>query len=237
MRFKYVLPFLSLFLLMLALAAPVGAQGGGGGITSADLGPLCSLDIPIGFSRCFVHLSSVNSPNAPAGQSPAKIKTVYNFPTSMTAGSGETIAIVDAYDNPKAEADLGVFSTKFGLPACTTADGCFSKVNQTGGTTYPAKNKNWGVEIALDIQWAHAIAPGAHILLVEASSNSDANLYAAEDYARTHAGYVSNSWGGAEYSSESASDPHFSQPGVSIFASSGDKGLPAQYPSAFPQKD
>jgi subtilase family serine protease len=141
---------------------------------------------------------------------------------------------VDAYDDPTAENDLGVFSSQFGLPACTTANGCFAKVNQTGGTRYPRKDGGWALEISLDIEWAHAIAPGAKILLVEASSNSNANLYAAEDYAKAHAGYVSNSWGGSESSGESTNDAHFAAPGVSFFVSAGDSGLPAEYPSASP---
>src|ERR687888_1209912 len=77
---------------------------------------------------------------SPTGLSPATIKSVYSFPTSSTAGSGKTIAIVDAYDDPTAESDLNVFSTQYGLPACTTANGCFTKVNQFGGTNYPQKN-------------------------------------------------------------------------------------------------
>lgn len=171
---------------------------------------------------------------SPAGLSPATIKSVYSFPTSLTAGAGKTIAIVDAYDDPNAESDLGVFSSQFGLPACTTANGCFTKVDQNGGTLYPRKDSGWALEISLDVQWAHAIAPGAKILLVEASSNSFANLLAAEDYAKTHAQYVSNSWGGSEFSGESGYDPHFVQSGVSFFVSSGDSGLPAEYPSASP---
>ncbi|MGZ4317631.1 MAG: S53 family peptidase, partial [Gaiellaceae bacterium] len=127
-----------------------------------------------------------------------------------------------------------MFSGQFGLPPCTTANGCFTKVNQTGGTSYPRKDAGWALEISLDIQWAHAIAPGATILLVEASSNSFANLLAAEDYARGNAQYVSNSWGGSEFSGESSYDSHFAQSGVSFFVSSGDSGLPAQYPSASP---
>jgi subtilase family serine protease len=170
----------------------------------------------------------------PTGLSPATIKSVYNYSTSQTAGAGKTIAIVDAYDDPTAESDLAVFSSQYGLPACTTANGCFQKVNQSGGTSYPAKNAGWALEISLDIQWAHAIAPGAHILLVEASSNSFANLLTAEDYAAAHAQYVSNSWGGSEFSGESAYDSHFAQSGVSFFVSAGDAGLPAEYPSASP---
>jgi subtilase family serine protease len=177
-----------------------------------------------------------NASTSPTGLAPATIMSAYGFPTSQTAGAGTTIAIVDAYDDPTAETDLGVFSIQYGLPACTTANGCFKKVNQTGGSIYPRKDAGWALEISLDVQWAHAIAPGAKILLVEASSNSFTNLLAAEDYATSHAGYVSNSWGAGEFGGEtgSAYDGHFNRPGVSIFVSSGDSGLPASYPSSSP---
>lgn len=175
-----------------------------------------------------------NASAAPTGLAPATIKGVYSFSTSSTAGAGQTIAIVDAYNDPTAEADLGVFSSQYGLPACTTANGCFSKVNQTGGTRYPRTNSGWALEISLDVQWAHAIAPGAKILLVEASSASFTNLLAAEDYAAAHAQYVSNSWGGSEFSGERSYDSHFVHSGVSFFVSAGDAGLPAEYPSASP---
>jgi len=171
---------------------------------------------------------------APFGLSPAQIKSAYGFSTSATAGAGKTIGIVDAYDDPTAESDLAVFSNQYGLPACTTANGCFTKVDQTGGKRYPKVNAGWALEISLDIQWAHAIAPGAKILLVEARTNSFTNLLAAEDYAKTHSQYVSNSWGGGETSTESANDSHFVQSGVSFFVSSGDAGLPAEYPSSSP---
>lgn len=84
------------------------------------------------------------------------------------------------------------------------------------------------------MQWAHAIAPGAKILLVEASSNSFTNLLAAEDYAKIHAQYVSNSWGGPEFSGENGYDSHFVQSNVSFFVSAGGNGLPAEYPSSSP---
>jgi subtilase family serine protease len=197
--------------------------------------PVCGAEPP-GFARCHSDVvdAGKTAPNAttPTGLSPTQVKAFYNFPTSLSAGSGKTIAIVDAYDDPTAQSDLAAFSNTFGLPAC--ASGCFTKVNQTGGTRYPRANGNWALEISLDIQWAHAIAPAAHILLVEASSNSFTNLLAAEDYAKTHAGYVSNSWGGSEFSSETSYDPHFAQSNVSFFASAGDSGLPAQYPSSSP---
>src|SRR5205823_8652889 len=101
-----------------------------------------------------------------------------------------------------------------------------------GGRTYPRKDAGWALEVSLDIQWAHAIAPGARVLLVEAASSSFTNLMAAEDWAKTHAQYVSNSWGSSEFSGETAYDSRFVQSGVSFFVSAGDAGLPAEYPSA-----
>jgi subtilase family serine protease len=229
---KFLAPAAAL-LLSLCFAGAAAAANGHASAAAVCPGP------PIDAAHChaLVVTDGVGNPfatTAPTGLSPATITSVYNFPTSSSAGFGKTIAIVDAYDDPSAESDLGVFSQQFGLPACTTASGCFQKVNQTGGTAYPRKDPGWALEISLDVQWAHAVAPGAKILLVEATTNSFANLLAAEDYARTHAQYVSNSWGGSEFSSEGASDSHFAQPGVSFFVSSGDAGLPAEYPSASP---
>jgi subtilase family serine protease len=231
--------YLAAAALALAVAVPLMLSGtvGAANINAASQA-VCPAS-PVDASHChaLVVTDAHGNPAAtasPTGLSPSTIKSAYSFPTSSTAGAGQTVAIVDAYDDPTAESDLGVFSAQFGLPACTTANGCFAKVNQTGGTSYPRKNSGWALEIALDIEWAHAIAPGAHILLVEASSNSNANLYAAEDYAKAHAGYVSNSWGGSEASGESANDGHFSAAGVSFFVSSGDNGTPAEYPSSSP---
>jgi subtilase family serine protease len=230
--------------LLLAAAAAVvavplvAAAAGVAATINASAAAVCP-GSPIDTARChaLVVTDAHGNPDAttsPTGLSPATIKSVYGFPTSSTAGAGKTIAIVDAYDDPTAESDLNVFSQQFGLPACTTANGCFQKVNQTGGTAYPRKDAGWALEISLDVQWAHAIAPGAKILLVEASSNSFANLLAAEDYAKTHAQYVSNSWGASEFSGENAYDSRFAQTGVSVFVSSGDAGLPAEYPSSSP---
>ena len=168
------------------------------------------------------------------GMSPATIKTAYNFPTNLDAGAGQTIAIVDAYDSATVEKDLGVFSKKFGLPSCTTRNGCFTKVDQNGGTSYPRTDARWALEIALDVQWAHAIAPGAKILLVEANSSDLDDLVVAESYANTHARYVSNSWGGGEFADEAKYDKFFGGPDVSTFVSAGDSGQPAEYPSASP---
>src|SRR5262245_43280085 len=144
-----------------------------------------------GFSRCDARVATDAggtplASSGPVGYGPLQFRTAYSLP-SATAGSGQTIGIVDAYDDPTAEQDLGTYSTAFGLPACTTANGCFKKVNQTGGTKYPKKNGGWALEISLDVQIAHAACPNCKILLVEASSNSFTNLLAAEDYATSHA--------------------------------------------------
>jgi subtilase family serine protease len=211
-----------------AQAAALADPGNGNGAK-----PVCPGPAAPGDTHCHAW-AEPDASSSPVGLSPAKMKGAYGFSPSNTAGAGKTIGIVDAYDLPTAENDLKVFNQQFGLSTCTTANGCFTKVNQTGGTKYPRSNAGWGVEIALDIEWAHAIAPGAKILLVEASSNSFADLLAAEDYAAAHASYVSNSWGGSESSGEASYDSHFARNSVSFFVSSGDAGLPAEYPSSSP---
>jgi len=165
-----------------------------------------------------------------SGYSPLQVNSAYNLNGTYT-GAGTTIALVDAYNDPTAASDFDTFSQQFGLPTIAGSCGCFTKVDQTGGTNYPRTNSGWALEISLDIEWAHAIAPQAHILLVEANSNSFANLLAAEDYATAHAQAVSNSWGGSEFSSETSSsyDGHFNKP-VAITVSAGDSGTPADYP-------
>lgn len=173
---------------------------------------------------------------APQGLTPAAVKAAYNFPSGRSAGSGATIAVVVPFDHPRIEDDLGVFSATFGLPACTTANGCFRKVNATGGTDYPGRSKLWALETALDVEWAHAIAPGAKILLVEAAHDGLSAIMAAEDYATAHAGYVSNSFGIDEFAGQSALDHHFDRPGVSIFVATGDEGAApgVSYPASAP---
>lgn len=172
---------------------------------------------------------------SPSGETPASLRAVYKLPS--IGGSG-VIAIVDAFDYPTAENDLNVFSSQFGLPACTTANGCFKKVFASG--TQPRANCGWAQEAALDIEWAHAMAPNAKIVLVEAASSSFANLFAAVDVATSAVlssgsrGEVSMSWSGSEFSSEATNDSHFQNDGVVYFASSGDTGGVNGYPSVSP---
>jgi subtilase family serine protease len=178
-----------------------------------------------------------------SGLSPATIETVYGFQTSPLAGSAETIAVVDAYNDPTAVNDLNAFSCQFGLPVpadgvsstCSTGTGgSFSQVNESGGTSLPGTNSSWALEISLDIEWAHAIAPAAHILLVEANSSSFTDLMKAEQYGASQARYVTNSWGSTEFSGENSYDTDFSAPGVSYFVASGDTGGVVDYPAASP---
>jgi subtilase family serine protease len=170
----------------------------------------------------------------PTGYGPADFRAAYGLPALSGASPAPTIAVVIAYDNPRAEQDLAVYSNTFGLPACTTANGCFKKVNQTGGTKYPKADAGWALESSLDVQVVHATCPNCKILLVEASTNSFSNLLAAEDYATANAQIINNSWGAGEFSSETSAayDGHFNRPGRAITVSSGDNGFGAQYPAA-----
>ncbi len=179
--------------------------------------------------------TGITPETVPSGYAPADLQAAYNLPSSK-AGNGETVAVVDAYDNPNAEADLGVYRAQYGLPPCTTANGCFEKVNQEGQQgNYPPVDSSggWEEEESLDVDMVSAACPSCHILLVEANSASFADLGAAVDEAvALGAKYVSNSYGGSESSSELQLDAYYNHPGVVITASAGDSGYGAQYPAA-----
>ncbi len=165
---------------------------------------------------------------SPGGLNPADIQDAYKL--SATGGSGITVAIVDAYDDPTAEADLGVYRAQFGLPPCNMSNGCFRKVNQTGGSTLPRKDAGWAAEISLDLDMVSATCPDCKILLVEASSNSFANLGTAVNYAATQGvAAISNSYSG----SDSAQTPAYNHPGIAITASTGDSGYGVGSPASF----
>ncbi|KAL0477957.1 pseudomonalisin [Acrasis kona] len=172
------------------------------------------------------------------GLTPAEIKAIYSYNTSMSAGSGHTIGIVAAYDSPNIESELSTYSTQFGLPACTTANGCFKKVGQTGSSyipSAPSSEKGWVGEISLDVELVHAIAPGAKILLVLANSAESGDVLTAVNYAKKHANYINMSFGFSEDGTDLSSDTVFSQsPSVSFFAASGDSGSGVEYPSSSP---
>ncbi|MEV5939574.1 S53 family peptidase [Streptomyces sp. NPDC051994] len=170
---------------------------------------------------------------APSGYGPASLQAAYKLPSS-SAGSGRTVAIVDAYDDPSAEADLGKYRAQYGLSACTTANGCFKKVGQSGTSTLPSADAGWAEEISLDLDMVSAACPNCKILLVEAKTASMANLGTAVNTAVSlGAKYVSNSYGGGESSSDTTYDSkYFNHPGVAITVSSGDNGYGTEYPAA-----
>jgi subtilase family serine protease len=159
--------------------------------------------------------------------SPSQIIGAYNL-DSAAGGAGTTVAIVDAYDDPTVANDLATFSSYFGLP---TANFVEHKM-----ATSIKVDSGWALEISLDVEWAHAIAPQATILLVEATSNSLTDLLAAVSYATSYTGVkaVSMSWGGSEFSTETSYDSYFSTAGITFFASSGDSGAGVIWPSSSP---
>jgi subtilase family serine protease len=171
--------------------------------------------------------------SGPAGYVPADLRGAYNI--TGTGASTTMIAIIDAYGYSNAEADLAVYRAQFGLPPCTTANGCFRKLNQVGiAGSYPRDNTGWAQESALDLDMASAMCPSCRLVLVEANSNSFANLAAAVDTAaRLGAHVISNSYGGAEGSS-AAYEVHYDHPGVAITVSSGDNGYGVEFPAASP---
>jgi subtilase family serine protease len=227
----------------IVVAALAAACGGNSPIedeTASALGAghqharVCSAAVDGARCHSWVRVDGNLNPAAtagPTGLNPADLASAYKLNTA--AGAGQVVAIVDAFDDPNAESDLGVYRAQFGLPACTTANGCFRKVNQTGGTTPPRSNSGWAQEISLDLDMVSAVCPNCKILLVEASSNSFANLAAAVDTAaRLGANVISNSYGGSEYSTETTDEAHFNHPGVAITVSSGDNGFGVEFPAA-----
>ncbi len=174
------------------------------------------------------------APNVlPNGLGPTDLRSAYNL--TATGSASTTVAIVDAYDDPKAESDLATYRTTFGLPACTTANGCFRKVNQTGqASPLPATDAGWAGEISLDVDMVSATCPGCHILLVEATKPTIANLGSAVNTAvNLGAKFISNSYGGSENGSENSYDnSYYNHPGVVITASSGDDGYAVSYPAS-----
>jgi len=196
----------------------------------------CTAPAP-GHAGCFAlkvagaaHLSAATGPS---GYHPADLQAAYKL--NPKKGTGQTIAIVDAFDNPNAAADLAVYRSTFGLSACTTANGCFRKVNQAGAAApLPAADTGWAEEISLDVDMASAVCPNCKILLVEATTNSFANLATAVNEAAVlGATEISNSYGAPEFAGETAFASFYNHPGIPITVSSGDSAYPAgaQFPA------
>jgi hypothetical protein len=184
---------------------------------------------PVAAPMPFGAVSPFAGPAVSGPYTPAQIRHAYGFDQLSYDGAGQTIAIVDAYDNPTIANDLKAFNARFGLP-----DSPFIKVTPPGQAA-PVFNSGWATEIALDVQWAHAIAPRATILLVESTDASDNALLGAVDYAvQQGALQVSMSWGGLEFPGVTSYDTHFNKPGVTFLASSGDSGTEVNFPAVSP---
>jgi subtilase family serine protease len=196
-----------------------------------------------GMARCHAHVVTDAkgdeivqnaSPMAlPSGFGPNDLRSAYNI--TGTGSQAYTIAIVDAYGYKNAEADLATYRSTYGLPACTTANGCFAKYNQRGVQgSYPRDDTGWAQETALDLDMASAMCPNCRIILVEADTASFGNLATAVNTAASlGADAISNSYGGAEGSSASY-EGAYNHPGVAITVSTGDNGYGVSFPASSP---
>jgi hypothetical protein len=228
-------------------AVPAAAQGGPSSCAAAAVGQVscAALAAP----RATAMTKAAASATAPPGYSPAQLQSAYGLESpSQTGGAGQTVAVVTAYDDPTAETDMGTYRSEYNLPACTTADGCFSKVNETGGSSYPPTGPaGWTLADAGALDMISAICPNCHILLVEAGITTDGSttvgitdLGAAENEAVSlGADFVDNTWFTPEATygtSEPAYDAdYFNHPGVAITAPDGNgAGYGTYYPAASP---
>jgi subtilase family serine protease len=191
-------------------------------------------DVGKGFARCQAWLRTdidgPIAPNTPGGYAPSDLQAAYGLTSeSQSDGGGQTIAIVDAYDDPNVESDLNVYRSRYGLPACTVSNGCFTKQAYTSQS-----NAGWAAEESVDVEMVSAICPTCKILLVEAASTSLADLSSAEQYATTQADYVSNSWSADE--GTETYDADYRAGCGAIVASTGDHGYnsTAQWPAILP---
>lgn len=204
----------------------------------ANVRRVCADQLPAGYARCIALVrTDVFTPDAAtanvAGYGPADLQAAYKIP-SKTAGAGQTVAIVDSYDDSHAESDLKVYRSHFHLAPCTTVNGCFHRLNQAGSAgPYPRGDAGWAAEISLDLDMVSAVCPRCHILLIEANSNAFLDLALSVDTAaRLGAKEISNSYGGGEWFGELSFQSHYNHPGVMITASSGDSGYGPQFPAA-----
>jgi subtilase family serine protease len=192
--------------------------------------------VPAGAARCLARVRPFATAT-PSGYGPAQFRSAYALPVTTAAASGQTAALVEAYDDPAAKRDLNVYDSHFGLPffpfcSASVTRSCFRKVNQAGAASpLPAVDPGWALESSLDVQAAHGICRDCSILLVEARSAAAADLAAAvATAARLGATVISNSYGVGESSAQAQLAPAYDHPGVAIVASAGDSG----YGTAFP---
>jgi len=227
---------------LLALGSSSAGAGNGNDLPAHKDKDVCAKangpDAAACFSKVVTETDGVTplaTPTYQNGYGPADLQSAYKVPSGpVVAGSGPTVAIVDAYANPNAESDLATYRSQFELPACTTISGCLRIVNQNGAASpLPAGNTGWGQEIDLDIEMLSAICPQCKILLVEANSNSFADLGAAVNRAAAMgATAISNSYGtSGEFPGETSYDSYYNHPRIAVTASSGDSGYGVSFPA------
>ncbi len=182
--------------------------------------------------------STIVDPSTLPGLHPSDLRSAYKF--SLTGGGNQVVGIVDAYDDPNAEADMSTYRSEFGLPPCTSVSGCFTKIGtKKNGSQLPTANTSWASEIALDLEMVSAVCPSCKILLVEAQSDQLTDLATGVDIAALGGATVlSNSYYVPE-SQVRASDvakaiPHYVHPGIPITVSSGDKAYGTTFPASLP---
>ena len=209
-----------------------------------DTRPACDASYTPKVMHCLVivrtdvrPLLAASPQQTPAGYGPASLRAAYSLPAS--GGSGQTAAIVDAYDDPGAAADLAAYRAEYNLPACTAASGCFRQVDESGQASplpEASGQTGWATEESLDIDMVSAICPDCRIILVEANSPDMTDLGVAVNAAvGLGAKFVSNSYGGSEYATEALDDTlYFNHPGVAVVVSAGDSGYGASYPAVSP---
>jgi subtilase family serine protease len=202
---------------------------------------VCAKTPTAGHATCFAKVlvnkkGAIPMATAPLASalSPDQLKAAYNLPAGATTITGPTVAIVDAYGYPNLERDLSVYRSTYGMPACTTANGCLTIVDQNGGTAYPRTDVGWDQEQALDVDAVSATCPGCRILVVQAKTSSFANLGAAVNLAARTSGVVaiSNSYGGSD-APDTTYGTYYNHPGIAVTASTGDNGYQGgSYPAS-----
>ncbi|HEV2640959.1 MAG TPA: ricin-type beta-trefoil lectin domain protein [Actinocrinis sp.] len=232
----------------IAVAIPVAAQAtppsSGTTVTqvaapaTSDTTRACSVPLTPGGPVCYalvrndlkpVHADAIKPNATPSGYSPSSLLSAYNLASAAANnGGGQTVAVIENADDPNLESDLGTYRAQYGLPACTTANGCFEKVNQSGQQgNYPGGDTGWGTEASLDIDMVSAICPKCHIIVVEAG-----DLDAAQNTAVSlGAHYISNSWGTGDNSGNAGADGDYNHSGVVDVASTGDGGYGVSFPA------
>jgi subtilase family serine protease len=224
----------------LVSGAALVAAGPASGTTALSVKASCGATRP-GVAHCLAlrvmsGARKISTDAGPPGMHPADLQKAYNL--DITKGKGQTVAIVDAYDDPNAESDMNFYRKTFGLPPCTSASGCFRKVDQRGGQHLPPGNGGWAEEISLDLDMVSAICPLCNILLVEGDTGKALDLgYAVNTAVRLGATEVSNSYGyRGTPKGRQALSVFYDHPGVPITVSSGDGGYgepPNEIPAAY----